>query len=105
MRGMDNLKLMQQAQQLQKRLMEAQAALADEVVEGTAGGGAVSVRMNGHQKPLGITIDPSVVDPADVEMLQDLILAAFNEAQEKAQELAAERVGAVTGGLKIPGLM
>jgi DNA-binding YbaB/EbfC family protein len=103
MRG--NLKLIQQAQKMQKKLLEAQAALADEVVEGTAGGGMVKVEMNGHQKVLSITIDPVVVDPEDVEMLQDLILAALNEAQEKAQELAAERVGAVAGGLKIPGLM
>ena len=102
---MDINKLMKQAQQMQKRLLEAQAALADEVVEGSAGGGMVTVEMNGHQKVLGIAIDPAVVDPEDVEMLQDLILAALNEAQEKAQELAAERVGAVTGGLKIPGLM
>jgi len=99
------MNLIKQAQQMQKRLLEAQAALAEEVVEGTAGGGMVRVEMNGHQKVLGLTIDPAVVDPEDVEMLQDLIVAAFNEAQEKAQELAAERVSAVTGGLKIPGLM
>ncbi len=103
MRG--SMNLIKQAQQMQKRLLEAQAALAEEVVEGTAGGGMVRVEMNGHQKVLGLTIDPAVVDPEDVEMLQDLIVAAFNEAQEKAQELAAERVSAVTGGLKIPGLM
>lgn len=103
MRG--SMNLVKQAQQMQKRLLEAQAALAEEVVEGTAGGGMVRVQMNGHQKVLGITIDPAVVDPEDVEMLQDLIVAALNEAQEKAQELAAERVSAVTGGLRIPGLM
>jgi len=103
MRG--SMNLVKQAQQMQKRLLEAQAALADEVVEGTAGGGMVTVEMNGHQKVLSITIDPAVVDPEDVEMLQDLILVAFNEAQEKAQELAAERVSAVTSGIKIPGLM
>ncbi len=103
MRG--SMNLIKQAQQMQKRLLEVQTALAEEVVEGTAGGGMVRVQMNGHQKVLSITLDPAVVDPEDVEMLQDLILAAFNEAQEKAQELAAERMGAVTGGLKIPGLM
>jgi len=103
MRG--SMKLVKQAQQMQKKMLEVQAALAEEVVEGTAGGGMVKVEMNGHQKVLGLTIDPAVADPDDVEMLQDLILAALNEAQEKAQELAAERLGAVTGGLKIPGLM
>lgn len=103
MRG--SIDFVKQAQQMQKRLLEAQAALADEVVQGSAGGGMVTVEMNGHQKVLGVTIDPAVVDPEDVDLLQDLVLAALNEAQEKAQSLAAERVGAVTGGLKIPGLM
>ncbi|MBU0495407.1 MAG: YbaB/EbfC family nucleoid-associated protein [Chloroflexi bacterium] len=102
MRG--SINLVKQAQQMQKKLLETQAALAEEVVEGSAGGGMVTVQMNGHQKVLDIAIDPAVVDPEDVDMLQDLILAALNEAQEKAQELAAERMGAVTGGLKIPGL-
>jgi DNA-binding YbaB/EbfC family protein len=96
--------LMRQMQQMQERLAKIQEGLNSEMVEGTAGGGAVSVTMNGHQKVQLVSIDPSVVDPDDVEMLQDLVLAAFNDAQARAQQLAESRLGAITGGLKIPGL-
>ncbi len=94
----------QQIQKLQQEMLAAQEALGDEVVEVTAGGGAITVAITGHQRIESITIDPEVVDPDDVEMLQDLIVAAVNEAIEKSQNLAAERLSGVTGGLGIPGL-
>ena len=94
----------QQLQKLQQEVLATQEALGDEVVEVTAGGGAVAVAITGHQRVQSITIDPEVVDPDDVEMLQDLIMAAVNEAIEKSQNLAAERLSGVTGGLGIPGL-
>ncbi len=97
--------LMQQAQKLQARLAKAQEELANLTVEGSSGGGAVKVTMNGQQKILSVTISPEVVNPQDVEMLQDLVLAAVSEAIAKSQQAAADRMGAVTGGLKIPGLM
>ena len=99
---MQNMRLLQQ---MQERMMKAQEELGNEVVEGTAGGGAVTIVMTGHQKIQSVTIDPEVVDPTDVEMLQDLVAAAINEAVEKSHELASKRLGALTGGLKIPGLM
>lgn len=94
----------QQLQKLQQEMLETQEALGDEVVEVTAGGGAITVAITGHQRVKSITIDPEVVDPDDVEMLQDLILAAINEAIEKSQNMAAERLGGLTGGLGLPGL-
>ncbi len=90
--------------QAQEMLAKAQADLAATEIEGTAGGGAVRVTMSGEQKVTGITIQPEVVDPDDVEMLQDLILAAIADASERASELQAQSFGAITGGLKIPGL-
>jgi DNA-binding YbaB/EbfC family protein len=94
----------QQLQKLQQQMLETQEALGDEVVEVTAGGGAITVAITGHQRVQSITIDPEVVDPEDVDMLQDLIVAAVNEAIEKSQNLAAERLSGVTGGLGLPGL-
>ncbi len=99
---MQNMRLLQQ---MQERLMKAQQELGNETVEGTAGGGAVKIQMTGHQKVQSVTIDPEVVDPEDVEMLQDLVAAAVNEAVAKSHELASKRLGALTGGMKIPGLM
>ncbi len=96
--------LMRQVQQMQQRLAKIQEDLATQTVEGTAGGGAVTVVMTGQQKVQSVTIDPSVVDPEDVEMLQDMVLAAFNEAQTKSQQLAESQLGGLTGGMKIPGL-
>ena len=93
-----------QLQAMQEQMLEAQEALGDKTVEVTAGGGAIAVVMTGHQKIESITIDPDVVDPEDVEMLQDLIIAAVNEAVEASQNLAAEEMGSITGGLNIPGL-
>ena len=94
----------QQIQRLQDEMVQAQEALGDETVEVSVGGGAVTVVMTGHQKVQSVTIAPETVDPDDVEMLQDLILAAVNEAVERSQGLAADRLGALTGGLNIPGL-
>ncbi len=93
-----------QLQAMQQQMLEAQEALGDKTVEVTAGGGVVKVVMTGHQKLEAITIDPDVVDPEDVEMLQDLIVAAVNEAVEASQNLAADEMGSITGGLNIPGL-
>ena len=98
-------KMMAQLQQMQNKLMKAQEELATMTVEGTAGGGVVRVTMNGHRELRGIVISPDAVDPDDVETLQDLMVAGFNEALKKSQELAAQRMSALTGGLKIPGLM
>ncbi|MDO8750987.1 MAG: YbaB/EbfC family nucleoid-associated protein [Dehalococcoidia bacterium] len=100
-----NRNLIRQAQELQQRLAKAQEALEHETVEGTSGGGAVKVVVNGKQKAQSVKIDPEAVDPQDVGMLEDLVLAAVNDAMDKAQELAAKRMSAITGGMKIPGLM
>lgn len=94
-----------QLQAMQQQMLAAQEALGEQTVEVTAGGGAITVVMTGHQKLQSITIDPEVVDPADVDMLQDLIVAAVNEAVEASQNLAADEMGAITGGLNIPGLI
>jgi DNA-binding YbaB/EbfC family protein len=96
---------MKMIQQMQERLMKAQEQLGNESVEGTAGGGAVTVTMNGHLSAQSVKIDPSAVDPDDVEMLEEMVLGAVNDAVQKAQALAAKRMQAVTGGIKIPGLM
>jgi len=96
--------MMQQAQKLQARLVKAQEELANLTVEASSGGGAVKVTMNGQQKILSVKIAPEVVNPQDVEMLEDLILTAVSEAQTKAQETAAKQMSALTGGLNIPGL-
>lgn len=100
-----NRDLLRQAQQLQARMAKIQEELGNEQVETTVGGGAVTVVMNGHQVLQSIKIQPEAVDPQDVAMLEDLVLAAVNEALEKSRALAAKRLGSLTGGLKIPGLM
>jgi DNA-binding YbaB/EbfC family protein len=97
-------KMMKQAQKLQRQMMEAQETLADERVEGTSGGGAVRVMADGQQNVVEIKINPEAVDPEDVEMLEDLVLAAVSEALRKSRDLAEERMGAFTKGMKIPGL-
>ena len=100
-----NKNILRQAQRMQKRLNEAQEALENESVEASSGGGAVTATVSGKQKLLSIRIDPAAVDPDDVSMLEDLVLAAVNEAMDKAQELASRRIGSITGGMNIPGLM
>lgn len=97
--------IMKQAQKVQKQMMEMQEELASRTVEATVGGGMVAVVANGQQDILSIRIDSEVVDPNDIEMLQDLILAAVNEAHRKAQEMMTEEMSKLTGGMKIPGLM
>lgn len=90
--------------QMQNRLAKMQEELAAETVEASAGGGAVKVVITGQQRVQSVAIDASVVDAEDVEMLQDLVVAAVNEAIARSQELAAKRLGALTGGMKIPGM-
>ncbi|MGE5141797.1 MAG: YbaB/EbfC family nucleoid-associated protein [Rudaea sp.] len=109
-RGMGNLNpaaLQKQLQEMQKKMMETQDALAKETVTSTVGGGAVTVTMTGQQKLTGVKIDAEALKegdrPLDIEMLQDLIVAAVNDAIDRSQKLAADRMGAVTGGLGIPG--
>jgi DNA-binding YbaB/EbfC family protein len=94
--------LMAQVRKMQEDMEKAQAALAEEEIIGTAGGGMVEVVMDGHQSVRAVRLKPEVVDPEDVEMLQDLLLAAINDASEKAKALAEERMGGVTGGLDLP---
>jgi DNA-binding YbaB/EbfC family protein len=94
----------EQLRRLQEDMANTQAALGEETVEVTAGGGAIRVVMTGHQRIQSLTIDPEVVNPEDVEMLQDLVVVAVNEAIEKSQNLAAERMSSLTAGLGIPGL-
>lgn len=96
--------MMKQLQQVQRQMAEAQEALADETVEYTAGGGMVKVVADGHQNIRSISIDPEVLDPDDVGMLEDLVLVAVNGAIEASQELANQRMEGLTGGLGIPGL-
>jgi len=97
--------IMKQAKKMQERMVELQEELAMKSVEATAGGGMVSVRVNGKFEILSLKIEKEVVNPDDVEMLQDLIVAALNEGIRKAQEMAASEMGKITGGMQIPGLM
>ena len=96
--------MMKQLQKMQAKMEEIQNDLEQTQVEGSAGGGMVKVIVNGKQDLQEIKIDPEVVDPKDVEMLQDLIVAAVNQARQKAQELQAEQMSALTGGINIPGM-
>jgi DNA-binding YbaB/EbfC family protein len=102
MKNMGDLAKM--AQKMQADMAKAQAELAEATVEGTAGGGAVVVVLTGTQDLKDIRISKDAVDPDDVETLQDLVRAAFNDALAKSRELAAQRLGSVTGGLKLPGM-
>ena len=95
---------MQQVKALQDKMLKMQEELAFMKVEGSAGGGMVVAVMNGRQELLSIKIDPQVVDPNDLEMLQDLTVAAVNDALRKSQELASGEMGKIAGGLNIPGL-
>ena len=105
MMGGNPQQLAKQMQQMQAKLAKIQEELGSETVEASVGGGVVTVVMTGHQEVRSVTIDPEALDPDDVETLQDLMVAAFNEALRTSQELASQRLGALTGGLKIPGLM
>lgn len=102
MKNMGDLQKM--AREMQANMAKAQAELAEASVEGSAGGGAVIVVLSGTQECKSVRIQKDAVDPNDVETLQDLVLAAFSDALKKSRELAAQRLGGVTGGLKIPGM-
>jgi DNA-binding YbaB/EbfC family protein len=103
MAGMNIQKLMKQAQQAQAQMAAAQAELADAEVSASAGGGMVKVTMTGDQQLKSVHIDPDAVDPQEVDLLEDMVLAAVNEAARAAADLAARKMDAVTGGLNIPG--
>lgn len=96
--------MMKQMQKLQDEMVKAQEALGDERVEATAGGGAVRVAANGKQEILEIKVDPGAVNPEDVDVLEEMILVAVNDALRQAGELAQQRLGGLTGGMNIPGL-
>ncbi len=95
---------MKQAQKLQKKMLQAQQDLATKTIEASSGGGMVKVVANGAQKIESIILEKEVVDPEDVEMLQDLVLAAVNDALKKSQDMVSAEMGKLTGGMNIPGL-
>ncbi len=103
MKGMGNM--MKQAQKLQSKMLKLQDELAEKTVETTAGGGMIKVVANGRQQIVSMTIDKEVVDPEDVEMLQDLILAAVNDALTKAQDMVSGEMSKLTGGFNLPGML
>ena len=97
--------LMKQAQKMQKRMMEVQEEMTNRTVEASVGGGMVTAMAKGSGEIVSIKLSPEVVDPDDIEMLEDLIVAAVSEAHHKAQELMGDEMGKLTGGIKIPGMM
>ena len=104
MGGMNRTQMIQQARKMQEQLIAAQQKVAATEVSASAGGGAVKVTATGDMKLTSLTIDPEVLDPEDVEMLQDMIMAAVNDALESAEQAASQQMSAITGGLNIPGL-
>ncbi len=105
MKGIPNMgKLMKQAQQLQAKMAKVQNELSEKTIEASSGGGMVSAVANGKQEIISIRIDPEVIDPNDVEMLQDLILAAVNEALKQAKNMIDNEMGKLTQGMNIPGM-
>lgn len=103
MKGMGNM--MKQAQKLQSKMLKLQAEMEEKQVEGSAGGGMVKAVANGKQQIVSIQIEKEVVDPEDIEMLQDLVVAAVNDALTKSSEMVSSEMSKLTGGMKIPGLM
>ena len=101
-KGLGNI--MKQAQMMQQKMMSVQKELEDKEVEASSGGGMVTVTVNGKQQVVSLKVEPAVVDPEDTEMLEDLIVAAVNEALKKSQEMAQEEMAKITGGLNIPGM-
>lgn len=102
---MNNMnQMMKQVKKMQEQMLKAQEELATKSVEGSSGGGVVTVQVSGHKQVTAINIKPEAVDPDDVEMLQDLVMTAVNDALAKAEELANADMGKFTGGMKIPGL-
>ena len=104
MAGMNMQQLMKQAQKMQQQLAEAQENLEQVTVDASAGGGMVKVTVNGQMMLESITIDPEAIDPDDVEVLQDMIIAAVNEGVRGVAEIANKQMGAITGGMNIPGM-
>ncbi|MFE8704195.1 YbaB/EbfC family nucleoid-associated protein [Cytobacillus sp. FJAT-54145] len=105
MRGMGNMQnMMKQMQKMQKKMAEAQEDLGNKQIEGSAGGGMVTVIVSGHKQVLEVKIKEEVVDPEDIEMLQDLVLAATNDALKKADDLTNETMGQFTKGMNLPGM-
>ena len=97
-------KLLKQAQQMQAKMAQMQAELAEKSVEASAGGGMVKVVMNGRHEVVSVTIDPEVVDPQDVEMLEDLVAAAVTEAANRVEEMLKDGMSSITGGMNLPGM-
>lgn len=103
--GMGNMNnMMKQVKKMQEQMMKAQEELKEKTVEGTAGGGVITVVVNGHKEVKDVKIKPEAVDPDDVEMLQDLILAAVNDAMKQIDEINNKEMSKLTGGMNIPGL-
>ena len=98
-------KMMKQAQQLQNKMEKLQEEMADKTIEASAGGGMVKAVANGRQQIVSVSIEKEVVDPEDVEMLQDLIVAAVNDALSQSQQMVSDEMSKLTGGMNIPGLM
>lgn len=103
MKNMGNM--MKQAQKLQSKMLQLQEELAEKTIESSSGGGMIRVVANGRQQVVSISIDKEAVDPDDIEMLQDMILAAVNDALTKSQEMVAAEMGKLTGGFNLPGFM
>ena len=101
---MNMQKMMKQAQKMQAKMAKMQEELEEKTLEATAGGGAVKVVVNGKQEVVDLKIDPEVVDPDDVEMLEDLVLAAVNQGMREVQEMVNDEMGKVTGGMNLPGM-
>ena len=103
--GMGNIQqLMQQAQRMQQQMAQKQAELAEKTVTALRGGGMVTATVNGAHELLELSIDPDVIDPEDKEMLEDMVVAAVNQAMQQAEEMAQQELGKLTGGMNIPGL-
>ena len=102
--GQNPQQMMKQLQQLQERMAEAQRTMEEAVIEASAGGGAVKVEMSAKPRLMSVTLQPEIVDSGDMEMLQDLIIAAVNEALEKIRDAQAQQISSLTGGLNLPGL-
>ncbi len=106
MKGLPNMgNLMKKAQQLQEKIAKLQEELGDKTVETSSGGGMVTVVANGRQEIVSIKIDPEVADASDIEMLEDLVLAAVNDALYQARQMVSEEMTKLTGGIKIPGIV
>ena len=97
-------KVLKQAQQMQAKMLQMQDELGNLMIEGTAGGGMVVVKYNGKSDIVDVKIDPDAIDPDDVEMLEDLIMAAINDGKDKVNKTVEDRMGSITGGIDIPGL-